>query len=139
MTAAIMRLYLETVVNISAATVHQITDQGMDDFDELDGFSEDDIRTLCTTIRRPGGTIPNQRVAVRDQLPIIRDPGNVISMVAEKRLILTAYAVMNQTRTSRPINAETTTRAFIMSLSLLREQELAYKDPVSIENPKILL
>ena len=109
----------------------------MDYFDELDGFSENYMRTLCTTIRRPGGSIPNPRVAVRGQPPIIRDPGNVISMVAEKRLILTAYAAMRQTRTSRPINAQTMTRTFIMSLAPLREQERVYKDPVSIEKPLI--
>ena len=84
MANAIMRTYLQTVVNFSAATARLITDQGMDDFDELDGFSENYMRTLCTTIRRPGGSIPNPRVAVRGQPPIIRDPGNVISMVAEK-------------------------------------------------------
>ena len=84
MVDAIMRTYLETVVNVSAATARLITDQGMDDFDELDGFSEDDMKTLCNTIRRPGGSIPNPRARTTGQLPIIRDPGNVISMVAEK-------------------------------------------------------
>ena len=56
-------------------------------------------------------------------------------MVAEKRLILTAYAAMHQTRTSCPINTQTTTQTFIMSLAPLREQELVYKDPDSIEKP----
>ena len=133
MANAIMRTYLQTVVNVSAATARLIIDQGMDDFDELDGFSEDDMRTLCTNIRRPGGSIPNPRVAVRGQPPIIRDPRNVISMVVEERLILTAYAAMHQTRTFRLINTQTMARSFIMSLAPLRDQELAYKDPVSIE------
>ena len=104
MVDAIMRTYLETVVNVSAATARLITDQDMDDFNELDGFSEDDMRSLCTTIRRTGCSIPNLRVVVRGQPLIIRYPGNVLSMVAEKRLILTAYAAMHQTRTSRLIN-----------------------------------
>ena len=135
MANAIMRTYLQTVVNVSAATSRLINDKGMDDFDELDDFSEDDMRTLCTNIRRPGGSITNPRVAVRGQPPIIRDPRNVISMVAEERLILTAYAAMHQTRTSSPINAQTMTRTFIMSLVPLREQKLVYKDLVSIANP----
>ena len=50
MTDAIMRTYLETVVNVSSATARLITDQNMDDFNELDGFSEDDMRSLCTTL-----------------------------------------------------------------------------------------
>ena len=48
---------------------------------------------------------------------------------------MTAYAVMHQPRTSRPINAQTMTRTFIMSLAPLRERELVYKDPVAIEKP----
>ena len=84
MANAIMKTYLQAVVNVSAATSRLINDKGMDDFDELDDFSEDDMRTLCTNIRRPGGSITNPRVAVRSQPPIIRDPGNIISMVAEK-------------------------------------------------------
>ena len=135
MANTIMRTYLRNVVNVSAATASLIIDQGMNDFDELDGFSEDDMKTLCNTIRRPGGSIPNPRARIAGQPPVIRDPGNVVSMVAEKRLILTAYAAMHQTRTSRPINATTMTRAFIMSLSPLREQELVYKDPDPIEKP----
>ena len=133
--AAIMKTYLQAVVNVTAATARLIINQGMDDFDELKGFSEDDMKTLCNTFRRPGGSIPNPRARTTGQPPIIKDPGNVISIVAEKRLILTAYAAMHQTRTSRPINAQTMTRTFIMSLAPLREQELVYKDPVAIESP----
>ena len=135
MTNSIMKTYLQAVVNVSAPTSRLIIDQGLDDFDELDGFSEDDMKTLCNTIRRPGGSIPNPRARTTGQHPIIRDPGNVISMVAEKRLILTAYAAMHQTRTSRPINAETMTRTFTMSLAPLREQELVYTYPIAIVKP----
>ena len=65
--AAIMKTYLQTVVNVTAATARLIIDQGLDDFDELDGFSEDDMKTLCYTIRRPGGTIPNPRARTSGQ------------------------------------------------------------------------
>ena len=46
MDAAIMGVYLEAVVNISAPTARLITNQGLDDFDELQYFSENDMRTL---------------------------------------------------------------------------------------------
>ena len=78
MTNAIMKTYLQAVVNVSAATARLIIDQGLDDFDKLDGFSEDDMKTLCNTIRCPGGSIPNPRARTTGQPPIIRDPGNVI-------------------------------------------------------------
>ena len=134
MAAAIMRVYLETVVNISDPTAYLITKQGLDEFDELKDFSENDMRTLSLTIRRPGDSIPNPRATDSGQPPTIRDPVNLISIFAEKRLVLTAYTAMHQTRTSRLINARTVTRYFIISLSSLRDQELAYNDPVPIDN-----
>ena len=130
-----MRLYLEDVINVSASTARLITNQGLDDFDELSDFSEEDMKTLCNTIRRPGGSIVNPRADQPNQPPTIRDPGNVISMVAEKRLVMTSYAAMHQKRTSRPISALTMTRVFIMSLSPLRDQELSYRTPTPIEKP----
>ena len=130
-----MRAFLEDVINVAAPTARLITNQGLDDFDELSGFSEEDMKTLCNAIRRPGGSIVNPRAALPDQPPTIRDPGNVISMVAEKRLVMTAYAAMHQTRTSRPITPATMTRVYIMSLSPLRDLELSYPTLVNMEKP----
>ena len=58
---AIMRTYFQDVINISAETARTIIDQGLDDFDSLVEFTEADIKTLCTTIHRPGGMINNPR------------------------------------------------------------------------------
>ena len=135
MAAVLMRVFLEDVINVAASTARLITNQGLEDFDELKDFSEEDMRTLCNTIRRPGGSIPNPRAAQADQPPTIRDPGSVISMVAEKRLVMTAYAAMHQTRTSRPITPATMTRAHIMSLSPLRDLEKSYATLASMEKP----
>ena len=84
------------------------------------------MKKLCTTIRCLGGMINNLRANISDQPPTIRDPGHLISMVADKRLLMTAYAEMYQSCTSRPIDSQSMTRAFIMSLAPLREQELDY-------------
>ena len=54
-------------------------------------------------------------------------------MVAEKRLVMTAYTAMHQARTYRPISTWTMTRKFIMYLSPLREQEPLYHAPTLIE------
>ena len=56
------------------------------------------MKTLCTTIRRPAGIIINPRANITDQLPTIRDPGHLISTVAEKRLLMTAYTALQHTR-----------------------------------------
>ena len=72
-----------------------------------------------TTIRRPGGMIINPRANISDQPPTIRDPGHLISMVVEKRILMTAYAEMHQARTSRPIDSQLMICPFIMSLAPL--------------------
>ena len=90
-------------------------------------------KTLYTTIHHPGGMINNPRANIADQPPTIHDPGHIISMLAKKRLLMTAYAAMHQARISRPVESKSTTRAFIMSIAPIREQELAYREPRSID------
>ena len=58
MAAVLMRAFLEDVINVAAPTARLITNQGLEDFDELKDFSEEDMITLCNTIRRPGGEYP---------------------------------------------------------------------------------
>ena len=79
--------------------------------------------------------IINLRASIADQTPTIRDPDHLILMVAEKRLLVTSYAAMHQARTSRRIDSQSMTRAFIISLATLREQDLAYSEPGAIDNP----
>ena len=79
---AIIRTYFRDVINVSAETARTIIDQGLYDFDSLVEFTEAGMKTLCTTIRHPGGMIINPRANIADQPPTIRDPGHIISMVA---------------------------------------------------------
>ena len=76
--------------------------------------------------------IINPRANIDDQPPTIRDPVHLISMVAKKRLLVTAYTAMHQACTSGPIDSQLMTRAFIMPLAPLQEQELAYSKPQAI-------
>ena len=132
---AVMRTYFRDVINVSAETARNIIDQGLGEFDSLVEFTEAYMKTLCTTIRRPDRMINNPRANIADQPPTISDPGHLISMVAEKSLLMTAYAEMYQAYTSRPIDSQFMTRALIMSLAPLREQELGYSKPRAIDKP----
>ena len=132
---AIMRMYFRFTINISAEMARTFINQGLDDFDSLVEITKADMKTLCTTTRRPSGMIINSRTNIADQPPNIRDPGHLISMVAEKRLLMTAYAEMHQSHISRPIDSKSMTRSFIMSLDKLREHELSYSEPQAIDNP----
>ena len=91
----IMRTYLRDVVNVSSETAWTIIDKGLDKFDSLVEFTKADIKTLCTTICCPGGMVLNPRANIVDQPPIICDSGHLIYMVAEKRLLMTAFAAMH--------------------------------------------
>ena len=78
----IMRTYFRVVINFSSETAWTIIYQGLGDFDSLVEFTEADMKTLYTTIRRPGGMIINPRANIADQPPNICGPGHLISMVA---------------------------------------------------------
>ena len=97
---------MASVINLSAETAWTVIDQRLDDFDSLVQFSEADMKTLCLTFCRPGGMRINLRANIADQPPTIRDSSHLISVVAEKRLLVTSYATMNQARTSRPIDSQ---------------------------------
>ena len=112
-----------------------ITDQRIDDLDPSVESTKADMKTLCTTSRCPFGMIVNPRANIADQPPTIRDPSHLISMVAEKRLLMTAYAEMHQERTLIPIDSQYTTLAFIMYLAPLQEQDLFYREPQEIYKP----
>ena len=56
-------------------------------------------------------------------------------MVAEKRLLMTAYVAMNQEFTSIPIDSKSMTRAFIMYFDLLQEHDHSYSKPRAIDKP----
>ena len=121
---AIIITYFRVVISVSVETSRTIIDQGLDDLDSLVEFTEADMKRLCTTILRPGKMVINPRADIPDQPPTIRDPGHLISMIAEKQLLMTAYAEMHHSRTSRPIDSQSMTRSFIIYLAPIREQEL---------------
>ena len=87
---SIMRTYFRNVINVSAETARTIIDQRRNDFDSIVKLTESYMKMLCTTICRPGGMIINPRENIADQPPTICDPGHLILMVAEKRLLMTA-------------------------------------------------
>ena len=130
-----MRTYFADIVSVSAENARTIVDQGLDNFTTLSDFTEDDMKTLSTTVCRPGGIIVNPRAALADQPPTIRDPGHLISVVTEKQLIMMVYAAMHNDRTSRLTNSRLMNREFVIYLVSLRKQELAYSALPAIDKP----
>ena len=131
----IMRTYFRVVINVSSETAWTIIDQGINEFDSLVEFTEVDMKTLCTTIHRPGRMIINPMANIDDQPTTICDPGHLISMEAKKRFLMNAYVSMHQARTSRPIDSQLITHTFIISIAPLQEQALDYSKPQAIDKP----
>ena len=122
-------------MNISAETARTIIYQGLNDFDSLVESFEAHMKTLCTTICCLGAMINNLRVNIAEQTPTIRDPGHLISMGAEKGLLMTAYAAIHQECTSKQIDSQLMTQAFIIYLATLIEKDLAHSKPREINKP----
>ena len=86
-----MRNFLSTVIGIPDSTggdIHERRDavrsQGMETIDDLIEFDDDDVKILCASVRKPGGTIDDPNDAART----IPNPGHSISAISEKRLKL---------------------------------------------------
>ena len=95
-----------------------VDDQGIDTVDELGVLTDDEIETLCKTIRRPGGTIVN---AAGANIP---NPGTNISLRAETNMKLAAYWVRYRKKTSRATTPANIMLADVRDIRGLRDWQL---------------
>ena len=96
MAAAVMCIFLEDAINTSVSISRSITYQGLDNMIGLLYFSKLGMNALAKSIQYLGGTKSNPRDSVAGQPPTIINPVNLVSIVAEKCLIITAYAAIHQ-------------------------------------------
>ena len=123
--AALMRL------GFTRAAATTITDvQGYDSLDELAELDDDEVKSLCKVLRRPGGTI-NAPGRGGGNVP---NPGTVVSLKAENNLILGCYFLRFKKRTSRQLNANDVTAASVRALKPLKDWESSHKD---VQAPEI--
>ena len=86
-TVAAIRTYLKDVIGLGdnatgTARANAVIDQGMDDLAKIANFDEDNIQRLCSSVRKPGGTIPDPDNAGRT-LP---DPGHSVPAAQARSL-----------------------------------------------------
>ena len=89
---AAIRTYLKDVIGLGndqlgTERANAIIAEGLDGFDALVDFNKDDIKSLCSTVRKPGGTIEDPNDNTRQ----ISNPGTSIPAISEGRLQLCAY------------------------------------------------
>ena len=88
-----MRTYLRDVIGITDPIERRraIQNKGLLLITDFAEFEKDDIETLCSSVRKPGGTIDNPNAAAPGQPAVIPNPGHQIPAICEKRLVSAAY------------------------------------------------
>lgn len=99
------------------------------DIEALKYLDDKGVKTLCATLRKPGGTILGAAPADGAPAPLIPNPGTYVSVKAELNMMIACYMARHYYRTGR-----TLTEPLIMTDRLLRyttfkEAEEAYKEP----------
>ena len=88
-----IRTYLRDVISIGDPVArHQvIQDEGLNLITDFTKFNKEDIETLCSSIRKPGGTIPNPNTAAPGAPAMILNPGFSIPAICKKRFVSAAH------------------------------------------------
>lgn len=137
MAANICRTYLKREIGLSTdEQANAVMAEGISDLGSFALFSKDDIKTLCSSVRKPGGTIPdpNATVAVGATRPTISNPGFRIPAICESRLIDAAYTATLYDMIGRPITEATLAAALIREFRIHRQLVKDHKEPDSIKS-----
>jgi hypothetical protein len=115
--------FLRDQINVSSAEVRdKLIDEGVT-FDSIADFDEDDIQSLCASVRRPGGQVQD---ANGDR---VCNDGIAVPYLVEKRLKLACYAARYYTKVGRPIDASLMTWDFISKFDTFKQLQDEHKDP----------
>ena len=126
--AAQMRTFLREVIGIADSPVPElgarreaVREEGLETISDLADFDEDDVKILCASVRKPGGTVTDPH----DEMRRIPNPGFSIPAIAEKRLKLACYGAKIYRMLGRPITNESLNRA---RLRQFEEHQLTIKE-----------
>ena len=88
-----MRTILRDVIGIldPVGRREAIQAKGLNIISDFAEFDKEDIETLYSSVRKPGGAIPNPNAGEAGQPATIPSPGHSIPPICEKRMILTAF------------------------------------------------
>jgi ribosomal protein L29 len=136
MAAQGFRGYLRDVIGVQDVVPHgggvpgnhrrvAIQDEGLETLPDLLEFDEDGIKILCTSVRKPGGMIPDPAN------PLLRVPnlGYSISALSERRLKAAVYTAKVYHMIGRELTNETLNRQRIRLLSEHRTLLEDHEDP----------
>jgi hypothetical protein len=124
--------YLTNVLMINNEALRvAIRNQGLLTFDDLIGMEEDDIKSITSNIRKPGGTLP--RPTRQNPNATIPNPGLSVGHVITRRLEIVRYYVNHCARIQRlPVNVNEMT---LNRLSNVHQHFKNEKDGSDVELP----
>jgi hypothetical protein len=112
-----------------------IRNQGILTFSDFIGMEEDDIKSITSNIRKPGGTLP--RPVRNDPNAVIPNPGISVGHVITRRLEMVRYYINHCDRIQRlPVVANDMTLQRLTGVFLHFKNE---KDPTDVEMPGKIL
>ena len=127
-----MRTFLRDVIGVAdaqggdpAARRVAIQDEGLQDITDLVEFDDDGIKSLCSSVRKPGGLIDDPNNPGRH----IANPGFNIPAICEKRLKLACYAAKSYALIGRTINQDSLSRARLKLFEQHRKLIEEHDDP----------
>ena len=137
--AATMRTFLREVIGINDTPPPDVTarreavrEEGLETINDLADFDEDDVKILCASVRKPGGTVEDPNDNTR-QIPY---PGFSIPAIVGKRLKLACYGARIYRMLGRPITLESLSRVRLREFEQHQLTINEHEDPESI--PPIL-
>ena len=130
-TEAAMRTYLRDVIGIADPIERRqaIQGEGLSVIGDFAEFEKDDIETLCSSVRKPGGTIANPNAAAANAPATIPNPGYSIPAICEKRLVSAAYVAKIYSMIGREITQASMGRARLKKYDEHRQLVEAHQDP----------
>ena len=135
MAAAAFRTYLRDTIGVTdvpgrhpTARRVAIQDEGLETIEDLLDFDDDEIKTLCQSVRKPGGTIADPNDATRT----IPDPGFKIPSVCEKRLKLAASGARLYSKIERDISQDSLNRTRLKLIEKHLKLVEDHSDPESL-------
>ena len=131
-----LRVYLREQMKFRTEDkANAVMAEGLDAYNAFLDFTKDDIKTLCNSIRKPGGMIPGVGNNAND----VVNNGLHVPAIAETRLAWAAYAAKYYNMVSRPINSNTMSWSYIQYFSSLKEERDNHTAPENMQklSPKI--
>ena len=110
---AAMRTFLRDVIGITdvegpdpAARRIAIQEEGLNVLEDLLEFDKDGIKSLCSSVRKPGGQVPDPNNLGR----LMSNPGFNIPAICEKRLQLACYGARTYDLIGRDLSQDALSR-----------------------------